>query len=45
VDLANAINPLSYTPVLTDTLNEALATFTEGNMDTHVSSWGSGYNK
>jgi hypothetical protein len=43
-DLANPIDS-SYAPILTNTLNEALDTFTEGNMGTHVSHWGSGYNK
>jgi hypothetical protein len=34
-----------YPLVETTTLNEALAAFTAGNMDTHVTYWGSGYKK
>jgi hypothetical protein len=42
--LANPID-LSYKPIEVDTLNEALSTFTDGNMGTHVSYWGTGYSK
>jgi hypothetical protein len=44
VFLANAINE-SYALILIDTLAEAKKTFTVDNVDTHVTYWGSGYNK
>jgi hypothetical protein len=45
VFLANPIDATSYAPIEVDTLNLALATFTEGNVGTYVSFWGSGYTK
>jgi hypothetical protein len=44
VYLANPVDA-NYAPVETATLNQALAAFTAGTMDTHVTSWGSGYKK
>jgi len=44
VFLANAIDE-SYALILKDTLAEAKNTFTVDNVDTHVTNWGSGYNK
>jgi hypothetical protein len=44
VFLANAIGE-SYALILIDTLTEAKKTFTVDNVDTHVTYWGSGYNK
>jgi hypothetical protein len=39
--MANPIGPApGYTPIETNTLNQALTTFTAGNMGTHVSMWG-----
>jgi hypothetical protein len=43
--LANPIDPDTYAPIESDTLNEALDTFTDGNMGTYVTYWGSGYGK
>jgi hypothetical protein len=42
--LANAIDE-SYALILKDTLAEAKNTFTVDNVGTHVTMWGSGYNK
>jgi hypothetical protein len=42
--LANAIDE-SYALILKETLAEAKNTFTVDNVDTHVTYWGSGYNK
>ena len=44
VYLANPINE-SYAPIEKDTLAEAQTTFTVDNVNTHVTYWGSGYNK
>jgi len=44
VFLANAIDG-SYALILKGTLAEAQATFTVDNVETHVTNWGSGYNK
>jgi hypothetical protein len=44
VFLANAIDA-SYALILKNTLDEAKSTFNAGNAGTHVSMWGSGYNK
>jgi hypothetical protein len=44
VFLANAIDE-SYALILKNTLAEAKNTFTVDNVDTHVTYWGSGYNK
>jgi hypothetical protein len=44
VFLANAVDP-SYDPIETDTFLQAFNTFTAGNMDTHVTFWGTGYTK
>jgi hypothetical protein len=41
---ANAIDE-SYALILLDTLAEAKKTFTVDNVDTHVTYWGSGFNK
>ncbi|MDR2597196.1 MAG: hypothetical protein LBC76_07750 [Treponema sp.] len=41
---ANAIDA-SWNLILIDNLNEAKNTFTVDNVTTHVSSWGSGYNR
>jgi hypothetical protein len=35
----------NYKPIEVDTLNEALSTFTAGNMSVHITYWGSGYSK
>jgi hypothetical protein len=42
--LANAIDE-TYSLIVKDKLNEAKNTFTVDNVDTHVTYWGSGYNK
>jgi hypothetical protein len=42
--LANPVDD-SYAPIEVDSLNVALSTFTAGNMDTHVTYWGTGYSK
>jgi hypothetical protein len=42
--LANPVDS-TYAPVEKNTLNQALTTFTAGNMDTYVTFWGSGYKK
>ena len=44
VYLANPAGP-SYEIVETDSVSQALSLFTSGNMDTHVTFWGSGYTK
>jgi len=44
VFLANAIDG-SYALILKNTLAEAKTTFTVDNVNTHVTYWGSGYNK
>jgi hypothetical protein len=44
VFLANAIDE-SYALILIDTLANAKNTFTVDNVETHVTYWGSGYNK
>jgi hypothetical protein len=44
VFLANAVDEL-YAPIEKDTLTEAKKTFTVDNVDTHVTYWGTGYNK
>jgi len=44
VYLANPIDE-SYAPIEKDTLAEAKTTFTVDNVNTHVTYWGSGYNK
>jgi hypothetical protein len=44
VFLANAIDE-SYVLIVKNTLTEAKKTFTVDNVETHVSMWGSGYNK
>jgi hypothetical protein len=44
VFLANAIDE-SYNYIVMNTLAEAKNTFTVDNVDTHVTYWGSGYNK
>jgi len=44
VFLANAIDG-SYALIVKDTLAKAKNTFTVDNVDTHVTYWGSGYNK
>jgi hypothetical protein len=41
---ANAIDE-TYALILKDTLDEAKTTFTVDTVDTHVTYWGSGYNK
>jgi hypothetical protein len=42
--LANPVDD-TYAPIEVDTLNDALSTFTEGNMGVHVTMWSSGYSK
>jgi hypothetical protein len=44
VFLANPVDE-SYAYVVKDTLNEAKKTFTVDNVETHVTYWGTGYNK
>jgi len=44
VFLANAVDA-SYTLILKNTLAEAKNTFTVDNVNTHVTFWGSGYNR
>ena len=44
VFLANAVDE-SYTIIVKNTLAEAKDTFTVDNVETHVTFWGSGYNK
>jgi len=44
VFLANAIDE-TYAIIVKDTLAEAKNTFTVDNVDTHVTYWGTGYNK
>jgi len=44
VFLANPVDS-SYDSIEVDTLNSALDLFTAGNMNTHVTFWGSGYTK
>jgi hypothetical protein len=44
VFLANAIDE-SYALIVKNTLTEAKKTFTVDNVETHVSMWGTGYNK
>ena len=44
VYLANPIDG-SYAPIEKDTFDEAKKTFTVDNVETHVTYWGSGYNK
>jgi uncharacterized lipoprotein NlpE involved in copper resistance len=42
--LANPIDAVTYAPIKASALNTALKTFTEGNVGTYVTEWGSGYN-
>jgi hypothetical protein len=43
--IADAIDPSSYAPIVKDTLVDAKATFNVGNVGTHVTMWGSGYDR
>jgi hypothetical protein len=45
VYLANPADKRTYAPIEKDTFAEAQTTFTVDNVDTHVTYWGTGYNK